>query len=258
MFPTIPIGPLRLQTYGLFLLMAYWAGLWLAARLAPGRGVERDHVYNAGFYALIAGLVAARLGHGVAFFQVYRNDPLQILSLSPGALLLLPGLLGALLVLAWYTWRHRLPWRGLADALAAGALLALAVAAVGAFLAGQRLGTLSQLPWAVELFGVRRHPTALVEALALAGLLILVLGLDRREARPAGWLALVSAFGYATITLFIAPWYAEGVVVGEGWRLAQLLALGVVAVSGWLLSRMAGWRDGQTAGWVRSASETGR
>lgn len=240
MFPTIPIGPLRLQTYGLFLLVAYWSGLWLAARIASGHGVDRDHVYNAGFYALIGGLVAARLGHVMAFFQVYRSDPLQVLSLSPGALLPLPGLVGALLVLAWYIRRHRLPWRGLADALAAGALLALAVADVGAFLAGQKLGSLSDLPWSVELFGVRRHPTALVEAIALIGLLMLILALDRRGPRPPGWLALVSAFGYATVRLFMAPWYAEGAVVGEGWRLDQLVALGVVAITGFLLSRMAG------------------
>ncbi len=78
MFPTIPIGPLRLQTYGLTLLLAYLVGLWLAARLARRRGVDGDHVYNLGFYALLVGIVAARLGHAVAYFEVYRVDPVQI------------------------------------------------------------------------------------------------------------------------------------------------------------------------------------
>ena len=106
MFPTIPIGPLRLQTNGLFLLAAYFAGLWLSARQARRHGVEGDHVYNAGFYALIVGLVAARLGHAVAYLEVYRTDPLQIISLSAGAFLLLPGLLGALAMVAIYIRRH--------------------------------------------------------------------------------------------------------------------------------------------------------
>ncbi|HSN75643.1 MAG TPA: prolipoprotein diacylglyceryl transferase family protein [Anaerolineae bacterium] len=68
MFPTIPIGPMRLQTYGLALLLAYMAGMWLAARQARRHGVDSDHVYNMGLYALLAGIVAARLGHAIAYF----------------------------------------------------------------------------------------------------------------------------------------------------------------------------------------------
>jgi phosphatidylglycerol:prolipoprotein diacylglycerol transferase len=241
MFPTIPIGPLRLQTYGVFLLIAFWAGLWLAARQAGRRGIPGDHVYNAGFYALIGGLVAARLGHVVAFFEVYRTDPRQVLSLSPGALLPGVGLVAALLVLAFYVWRHRLPPLPLADAAAPGMLLALAIAGVGTFLAGRDLGILSDLPWAVELFGVRRHPVALYEALAALALLAVVLVLDRRP-HPTGYTALVALFGYATIRLFLEPLRVEGLTVGDGWRVAQVVALAAVAVSGWLLGRMAGAR----------------
>lgn len=240
MFPTIPIGPLRIQTYGLFLLVAYWAGLGLAARLAPRHAIDRDHVYNVGFYALIGGLVAARLGHIVAFFDVYRVSPLQIISLSPGALLPLPGLIGALLVLIWYVRRHQLPALPLVDSLAPGILLALAIADIGAFLAGGRLGGLSDLPWSVELFGVQRHPTVLYEAGALAGLLALVLWLDARRQHPSGWVALVALFGYAAVRLFLEPFYVAGVTIGDGWRLAQVGALAVVMLAGWLLGRMAG------------------
>lgn len=240
MLPTLPIGPLRLQTYGLVLLIAYWAGLWLAARRAPRCGLSGDHIYNAGFYALLGGIAAARLGHVVAFWEVYRVDPLQILSLSPAALLPLPGLIGALLVMAWYIRRHRLsPW-AVADAAGPGVLLALAIAGAGAFLAGRTLGALSDLPWAVELpAGVQRHPTALYEAAASLAWLGAVLWLERRGTGWSGRTAVLCLFGYAALRLFLEPLRAESPVLAGGWRIPQLVALAVVAASGWWLGRGA-------------------
>lgn len=240
MFPTIPIGPLRLQTYGLALLIAYMAGLWLAARQARRYQIDSDHIYNAGLYALLVGLVAARLGHAVAYFEVYRNDPLQVLSLSPGAFLPLPGLVGAGAMLAIYVHRHRLPAARVLDALAPGAIFALAIAALGAFLAGRNLGAISELPWAVELFEVRRHPVALYEALALLGLLGVLLWMQRSRLPHPGQPALFALFGYATLRLFLEPLRAESALIGGGWLLVQVVALVTVVISGWLLGRLAG------------------
>jgi phosphatidylglycerol:prolipoprotein diacylglycerol transferase len=231
---------MRLQTYGLALLLAYMAGMWLAARQAHRHGVDSDHVYNMGLYALLAGIVTARLGHAVAYFEVYRADPLQLLSLSPGAFLPLPGLIGAVAMAAIYIYRHRLSAVRMLDIVAPGVVLALAIAALGAFLAGRNLGTLSELPWAMELFGVRRHPVALYQALALLVLLGLLLRADRRATLRPGQLALMALFGYATIRLFLEPLWAEGPLVGDGWRLTQIVALAVVLVSGGLLGRTAG------------------
>lgn len=239
MFPTLPIGPLRLQTYGLALLLAYLAGLWLAARQARRHGLDGDHIYNLGFYALLVGMVAARLGHAIAYFEVYRVDPRQLLSLSPGGLLLAPGLLGAAAMAALYIRRHRLPLATTLDALAAGLLLALAVASLGAFLAGRELGAVSEAPWAMALFGVRRHPLALMQMLALLALLGGVLWADRRRALRPGQLALLALFGYAALRLFLEPLRAESLLIGDGWRAVQLAALAGVLLSGWLLGRLA-------------------
>lgn len=240
MLPTIPIGPLRLQTYGLFLILAYVAGQWLAARRAARHGLEPDHIYNAGFFALLGGLLAARLGHVIAFFEVYRTDPLQVLSLSPGALLPPAGLVGALLVLAFYTWRMSLPPLQMADTLAPGVLLGLAIAGIGDFLVGRSLGIPGDVPWAMEVFGVRRQPVGLIMALATLAWLAVVLWAERRQPRPPAWVALLSLFGYAAIVLFLTPLAADSSTVGNGWRVPQIWGLVLMGVSGWLLGRLAG------------------
>lgn len=242
MLPTIPIGPLRLQTYGLFLILAYVAGQWLAARRAGRYGLESDHIYNAGFLALMGGLLAARLGHVIAFFEVYRTDPLQVLSLSPGALLPPAGLAGALLVLALYMWRMRLPPLQVADTLAPGVLLGLVIAGIGDFLASRSLGIPGDVPWAVEVFGVRRQPVGLIMALATLAWLAVVLWAERRLPRPPGWVALLSLFGCSAIVLFLTPLAADSSIVGDGWRVPQIWALLLLGASGWMLGRMAGPR----------------
>lgn len=237
MYPTLPIGPLRLQTYGLFLLAGFMAGLWLAARTAQRRGLSGDHVYNLGFYALLAGIVTARLGHAVAYWEVYRTDPLQLLSLSPGALLPTAGLLGAVLVAAVYLRRYRLPALTTLDSLALGALLLLTIASLGAFVAGRSPGAPSTAPWAVTVFGVPRHPVMLYEAAALVLLLGGLMWQEARRPAPAGRIALLAAFGYAAMRLFLEPLHAESVLMPGGWRLAQVLAWVGMIVTGWLLAR---------------------
>ena len=242
MIPTLPIGPLRLQTYGLVALLAYFLGTALAARLArrgPDGRVYSDHVYNASFYSLLAWFIAARLGHAVAYFPAYRNDLGAIFALSPGAFLPAAGVMGVALALFLYVRRYRLAWGLLLDYLAAGSLLGLALLAVGAFLAGRDPGISSAAPWAVEWFGVRRHPVGLYQAAALLALLATLLWRQRQGTWRPGDLALRALFGYAALRLFVEPLRAGGPFVGDGWRAGQIAAWAVVALAGYWLARRA-------------------
>ena len=95
MFPIIQLGPFSLPTYPLALLLAGWIALEVGARMARRLGVDGDHVYNAGLYGLVAGVLAARFGHVVAYWPAYRSQPLEIFGFNPQALLLGPGIVGA-------------------------------------------------------------------------------------------------------------------------------------------------------------------
>ncbi|MER2599073.1 MAG: prolipoprotein diacylglyceryl transferase family protein [Caldilineales bacterium] len=238
MYPALPVGPLRLQTYGLGLLLAFFFTTWLAARRAPRRGVQADHLYNLSFNGLLAGLVGARLAHGVAYFSVYRHDPLQLLSLSPGALLPAGGVVAALVVAAWYTRRQRLSLPVLLDIVAPAMLIGLAVVNVTAWLAGRDLGLATTWPWGMSLFGVRRHPVALLNAALLLLLAATVLRYERQKKYP-GELAWVTLFGYAAVQVFLTGLRAENGPVIEGWRVAQLVAWAVMVTCGMVLSRHA-------------------
>ena len=118
MLPTILIGPVALPTYPLFLLAAYWAGLWLAARQAERLGLDGDHVYNAGLYGLLAGIIGARLGFVLAHWENYAPNLMQALSLSRSALSPGAGLITAGLVVLIYLQRNQVPINDFLDAAA--------------------------------------------------------------------------------------------------------------------------------------------
>ncbi|NUQ37964.1 MAG: prolipoprotein diacylglyceryl transferase, partial [Caldilineales bacterium] len=126
MIPTLQIGRLALPTGPLLIILGFYLALWLAARVGARRGLAPDHLYNAGFYAALIGLLAGRVGHILRFFPAYRADPASMLSPNLAAFLWPAGVGAGLLMLLWYQRRQRLPALAYADALALGALLLLA------------------------------------------------------------------------------------------------------------------------------------
>lgn len=239
MLPVLQVGPLSVPTYPLAVLLAGWLALEVAARTAHRTGVNGDHVYNAGLYGVAAGFLAARLGHVLAYWPAYRSQPLEIFGFNTSAFLFWPGLAAALLVVGWYCYRHRLPLAKLLDASAPGLLIGVAVAGIGALLAGRAYGAPTTLPWAVTLWGVARHPSQLYEALAALVVALLALRLIRQAGRP-GAAALVALAGYGLSRWLLEPLRATEVspVILGGLRAAQVWGLAAALAALWGLKRL--------------------
>ena len=74
MYPIVLIGPVAVPTYPLLLLLALWVGMWLAARRARQLGLDGDHVYNAGLYGFLAGIIGARLWFVLTDWDIYASN----------------------------------------------------------------------------------------------------------------------------------------------------------------------------------------
>jgi prolipoprotein diacylglyceryltransferase len=134
--------------------------------------------------------------------------------------------IAALAVAGWYIYRRRLPLLSLLDAIAPGVLTGLAIAALGALLAGRHLGALADLPWSVALWGVRRHPVQIYEVVGFLAVALFVWRMVRVGTR-SGSVALVALLGWGLVNWFVEAFRAPDVTatVLGGFRLNQVLGL---------------------------------
>jgi phosphatidylglycerol:prolipoprotein diacylglycerol transferase len=229
MLPILSLGSLALPTYPLLLLVAFWAGLWLAARQARGLGLEPDHIYNAGLYGFLAGLIGARLWFVGSHWENYAPNLSQAFSLSRSALSVEGGVLVGILAVLIYLQKYKVPLGVFSEAIAPGIALALVIGQVGAFLGGESWGTQSNLPWAVTIAGLPRHPVQLYEA--AVSLLILGILLGVRQSPWPGFRFWLLVALYSTGRLILEIFWARPRLIGDGYSVVQLVSLAVILLS---------------------------
>lgn len=232
MFPTLQIGPLALQTPGLMLLLGVWLGLDLMERALRQNGVNAEPFYNLVFIGITAGLLGARFSFAAQNAAIFAQSPLSLFALNPGLLDPFGGLALGMLAAVVYARRKGLQiWQTLDGLTPLLAVLAVA-GALAAAAAGTFFGMETSLPWAVDLWGAKRHPTQFY-ALGMALLNLNILGWQKRRGglQPGELFrlfVLLTAFGW----LLVEGFRGDSALLPGGWRLGQVLA--------WLLLLAAG------------------
>jgi len=135
------LGPFSLHMYGVLLVAALLAALWLAGRLARREGLDGQKVQDLGIASIIAGLVGAKLLLVIIDFDQYRMSPRALLDVLQSGGVFYGGLLGALPVAWWYIKRHGLPLLPTLDVMAPAVALGQAIGRLGCFAAGCCFGS---------------------------------------------------------------------------------------------------------------------
>ncbi len=206
MFPiSLQLGPFTINAHGVMMALGFIAGWLLIRNEARRKGLDREALEGLLPYAVIGGLIGARLNY-LLFSDLghYLENPWDILTIWRGGIALQGGLIGGLLVGIWYCRRHRLPFWQVADAFSPGLLLGQAWGRFGDLLVGGEYGTPTDLPWAITFtdprsqapLGVPLHPTQLYEM--IWDLLVLgIIWLTRRMPGYDGRSFLQYAFLYS-------------------------------------------------------------
>src|SRR4030095_2023855 len=82
MYPEIfHIGSFPINTYGVFLALAFLSAILVTVKLAERDGLPRERIYDLSLWMLLASLVGSKL---LMLFTEpeYRDNPLQLLSLD--------------------------------------------------------------------------------------------------------------------------------------------------------------------------------
>ncbi len=196
MLPVVQIGPAAIQLPGLLLIAGVWLGSAIAERQARRLGLSGDGVERLILVGLVAGILGARLGYAARYLEIYTRDPLALLALTPVTLAPEVGAAIGPIAALVYGQRRRLPLGPTLDALTPG-MAAFAVCLALAHLAsGDAFGAPAEVPWAIVLWGMPRHPSQVYELLAALAILAFVLRL-----RPG---APFTAFGFGAFVAFCA------------------------------------------------------
>ena len=117
------IGPFQLGWHGLFTALAVAVGLWLAGRLARQRGIPSDLVSGVALWAVVGGVIGARLFHVLDHLPFYLQNPLLIPAVWEGGIAVYGAFIGGLLAGGIAAWRARADVWQLLDIAAPSMLL---------------------------------------------------------------------------------------------------------------------------------------
>lgn len=232
MYPLIELGPLRLSSGGLLLLLAVLVAQWLLVRAARVRGgaALAEQAERCAYPALLGAVIGARLWYGVFNWRLYSQTPSLFVALRVGEFAWPGALLGGALAGAlWCRWR-KVDLRELADCAALALPPAQALASIGLLLSGEAFGVPTDLPWGIALFGATRHPTQIYLALAV----LLSFGLLRRMASqwPQRGALTAAYLGLQGMTLLLVEALrADSLLLPAGVRAAQVFGLALVLLA---------------------------
>ena len=128
---TLTIGPLKIHAYGLMIALGIVAGVWLMGRRFEKRGIgTRDDANSIAVWAVIAGVIGARLYHVATDWSKFENHLSNIPKLWQGGLGIPGGLLAGIGVGIWMIRRKGMPVAVALDCAAPALPLAQAIGRV--------------------------------------------------------------------------------------------------------------------------------
>ncbi|MBN1854299.1 MAG: prolipoprotein diacylglyceryl transferase [Pirellulales bacterium] len=149
------LGGVPIRGYGIMVLLGVVSGIGIVSWRARRMGLNPEVIISVCFWMIIAGILTARLFYVLEYWeQDFHRATLgltlkQIVNYTQGGLVIYGALIGGAAAFFWYVHRNRLPALALADLIAPGVMLGLAIGRIGCFMNGCCYGGLSEHPWAV-------------------------------------------------------------------------------------------------------------
>lgn len=171
------LGPFDIRWYALSYLAMIGLGWWYLRRLVaePGAPMTRQHVDDLVFYLTIGVIAGGRIGYSLFYKPDLWGNPLEVLKLWEGGMSFHGGLIGVLIALGVFTWKHGLNMVRVCDYVACATPFGLVLVRLANFVNGELWGRPTSLAWGMVFPGagddLPRHPSQLYEA-GLEGLVM--------------------------------------------------------------------------------------
>lgn len=244
---------LPLQLYGLILSFAMIVGWWLVVTKAKQGKYAADDLETAAFYALVAGIVGARVWHVLTDWSLYHSALIDVFKIWQGGLSIFGAVLGGIggLWLWKKTQTSTLSIPHVLDLSMFGLPIAQAIGRWGNYFNQELYGFPTTLPWGIyiepshrlaEFMSAERfHPLFLYEAMLTLAFGIWLWWFEARGSHPFfsigtgnySWLYILYYSLIRFFLDFLRP--DKNLLFTTGLGLNQAIVLAIMVVAGYTL-----------------------
>lgn len=130
---TIPLGPLTLQVWGLFVALGIIVGLLVAKQFAAERKLNPQYIVDGGFWIVLIALAVSRVWFVVTEWHLFAGRIIDVFKIWEGGLSMSGGLLGGMVATYLYFKRKNVKILEYVDILAYALPAGLAIGRLGCF-----------------------------------------------------------------------------------------------------------------------------
>lgn len=146
----IPFLNISVKSYGTLMVIGFLVAVWLMRRIMKGLGQDPDRISNVAMYALLFGIIGARIFYVIHHHDQFTGRPMEAFAVWKGGLELLGGVIAAIGFVWFYLWKFKLPKRLYLDILAIGLMVGVGFGRLGCLMNGCCYGKCSDVSWAVR------------------------------------------------------------------------------------------------------------
>jgi len=229
----------QIRSYGVIVGLSFLLALWMSTKEAHRKGIDPKLVQDFALYALLGGIVGARL-YFVLFSEpaYFLEHPGEIFAIWNGGMGIIGSLVGGLLVAAWFCRKHSIPLLRFGNTLAPGVALGQTTGQFACLLNGDSYGRPTDLPWAITFTDPRSmaplniplHPIELYEMSAYFFVFLLVWKM-RRHYRIDGFAFFTDLAGYGAARFIVDYFRGDPAMFAWGLQAAQVFGVAAILTS---------------------------
>ena len=159
----------EVHSYGVMMVVAFMAALFIAQRRATKYGLTHNQVSDLCFWTLVAGVIGARVVFILQDLPYYLANKSELFSLQFRGLTSFGGLIFGMVAVIIWGWRNKVPMWNLLDLAGPAFVVGHAFGRIGCLLNGCCFGGACppNLPWGihVEQSSVLHHPAQAYDSL---------------------------------------------------------------------------------------------
>ena len=229
----LQIGSFSIYWYSIMIILGICAGVLASIPVLKKKKIDYDNFYNMVFYAIIFGLLGARIWYVLFNLDYYLLYPEDIIKIWNGGLAIQGGIILGIIVIYIYTKKHNMKFLETLDIMAVSVQLGQVFGRWGNFFNSEAHGGIVSKSF-IEHFpkfiqkgmfieGNYYHPTFLYESV-LNLICAVFLIFFRKKDRKDGTILSIYLIFYGIIRFFIESLRTDSLMLGNI-RVAQLISI---------------------------------